>query len=197
MDDELKSALDIALEKTSNVSEPTVEERLEWKYVPEGEKIAGRYLQHNTNLLEELNKFGPEAQKYVKMGASMILIRTLDLPKTELIKKTNKAIMDGLKHLKSDRVGLENVLSKLRYLLNHYTTQGEQQRQQAYEELKRDMLARMQQAVRQRTGLNQQVNIDVESQPQFREELLKIQHQLDEQYLKMLNDIKQALIKLN
>ncbi|MFC1930749.1 hypothetical protein ACFLXJ_00875 [Chloroflexota bacterium] len=51
MSEEIKSALEIALEKIEELGELTEEERLQWKYVPEGEKLAARYLKQNLNLL--------------------------------------------------------------------------------------------------------------------------------------------------
>ena len=41
---EIKSALEIAMEKIEKLGEPTEEERLKWKYVPQGEELAARYL---------------------------------------------------------------------------------------------------------------------------------------------------------
>jgi predicted secreted protein len=46
---------------------------------------------------------------------------------------------DGrLKLIKKDKVALENLFSKIRYLFNHYEEQGEQQKKQAFEALKED-----------------------------------------------------------
>ena len=48
--DDIKSAREIALEKVEKLGEVTDEERLRWKYVPEGEKMAAKYLKQNLNL---------------------------------------------------------------------------------------------------------------------------------------------------
>ncbi len=40
---DIKSAREIAMEKIDKIGEPSEEERLEWKYIPEGEKLAARY----------------------------------------------------------------------------------------------------------------------------------------------------------
>lgn len=44
MDDEIKSAREIAMAKLAALGEATEEERLAWKYRPEGEKLAARYI---------------------------------------------------------------------------------------------------------------------------------------------------------
>ncbi len=190
---DIKSALEIAMEKIEKLGEATDEERLKWKYVPEGERLAVRYLKQDCNLVVELSQYEEEVKRYVIEGAGDILIRNFNLPKDDLAKRTNKRTMDGLKTLKNDKVAVENVYSKMRRIFNHYIEQGEQQRKQAYESLKAEFEAKMQQAVQQQLGSLMRVKIDVEKQPQFQEEWRRIQTQLDSQYLKLLAEYKQEL----
>jgi polyribonucleotide nucleotidyltransferase len=190
---DIKSALEIAMEKIEKLGKATDEERLKWKYVPEGEKLAVRYLKQDCNLVVELSEYEEAARKYVVAGASDILIRNINLPKDDLAKKNNRQVMDGLKNLKNTKVAVENAYSKIRRIFNHYAEQGEQQRKQAYESLKTEFEAKMQQAIQQQLGSLTRIKIDVEKQPQFQEEWRKIQTQLDSQYLKLLDEYKQEL----
>ena len=190
---DIKSAHEIAMEKIEKLGEATDEERLKWKYVPEGEKLAARYLQQDCNLAAELSQYEETARRYVIEGAGDILVRNINLPGNDLAKRNNKRAMDGLKSLKNDKVAVENVYSKLRRVFNHYTEQGEQQGKQAYESLKAEFEAKMQQAVQQQLGTAMKVRIDVEKQPQFQEEWRKLQAQLDSQYIKLLDEYKQEL----
>ena len=193
---DIKSALEIAMEKVEKLGKATDEERLRWKYVPEGERLAVRYIKQDCNLVAELSQYEEKVTKYVIEGAVDILVRNIDLPKSDLARRNNKRAMDGLKTLKSDKVGVENVYTKLRRIFNHYMEQGEQQRKQAYESLKTEFEAKVQQAVQQQLGLPMRVKIDVEIQPQFQEEWRKIQAQLDSQYLKLLDEYKQELLAI-
>jgi len=193
---DIKSALEIAMEKVGELDEATDEERLRWKYIPEGEKLAAKYLKHNCNLLVELGKYEENIARYVMEGASDILIRSINLPKNALAKSNNRKVMDGLKNLKSDKVGVENVFSKIRRIFNHYVEQGEQQRKQAYELLKTEFEAKFQQVIQQQMGSSVGIKMNVERHPQFREEWLKIQVQLDAQYLNHLNEYKQELLSI-
>ena len=193
---EIKSALEIAMEKAKKLGEATDEERLRWKYVPEGEKLVAGYLKQDCNLMLELGKYDKDVAKYIVEGASNILIRSISLPKHALAKRTNKRIMEGLKNLKSDKVDVENVYSKIRQVFNHYTEQGEQQRRQAYESLKTEFEAKVRQAIQQQFGSMVGFKIDVEKQPQFQVEWGKIQSQLDSQYLKLLDEYKQELLNI-
>ncbi|MFC2024930.1 hypothetical protein ACFLTG_00750 [Chloroflexota bacterium] len=191
---DMKSALEIAMEKVAKLGEPTEEERLKWKYLPAGEQLAARYLKEKGyNLVAVLSQHQEDERKYIIEGAAEVLIRNINLPKNDVAKRDNKKVMDGLKTLKSDKVSVENVYSKIRHLFNHYEEQGEQQRKQAYQSLKTDFEAKVQQAVQQQLGSLRGMKIDVEKQPQFQQEWHKVQTQLDSQYLTHLNEYKQEL----
>ena len=191
----IKSAIEIAMEKVEKLDKATEEERLKWRYIPEGEKLAVKYLKQDCNLVVEMSQYEENIAKYVIEGASDILIRNISLPKNDLAKSSNRKAMDGLKNLKSDKVGVENVFSQIRRVFHHYVEQGEQQRKQAYESLKTECEAKIQQVIQQQMG-SVEIKIDVERHPQFQEEWLKIQAQLDLQYLKHLDEYKQELLSI-
>ena len=190
---DIKSALEIAMEKVQKLGEATEEERLKWKYVPQGEELATRCLKQDCNLVAELSQYQENVRKYIIEGAAEILIRNISLPKNNVAKRNNKRAMDGVRTLKSDKVSVENVYSRIRHIFKHYAEQGEQQRKQAYESLKTEFEAKIQQEVQQQLGSLIGVRIDVEKQPQFQQEWHKIQTQLDSQYLNLLSEYKREL----
>jgi len=193
---DIKSALEIAMEKAAKFESATPEERLQWKYVPEGEKLAARYFKESADLVAELAKYEEKAKKYVVKGAGEIMVRSIRLPADDLAKKNTKKAMEGLKAIKSDKVSVENVYSKVRRIFSHYLEQGKQQRKQAYEELKAEFEAKLQQALQQQYGSVGGFRINVEKQPQFQEEWRRIQTQLDSQYTKLLEEYKQELLAI-
>ncbi len=190
---DIKSALELAMEKVEKLEKATDEERLKWKYIPEGEKLAARYLKQDCNLVIELGKYEEKVRRCIIEGAGEVLIRNINLPKNDLAKRNNRRAMDGLKNLKSDKVAVENVYSQLRHIFKHYAEQGEQQRKQAYESLKTEFEVRARQAVQQQMGLPVGMKIDVEKEPQFQEEWRRLQTQLNSQYYKLLDEYKQEL----
>lgn len=192
----MKSALEIAMEKVAKLGEATEEERLKWKYLPEGEQLAIQYLKEEHNLAAALSQYPENVRQYIVQGAAAILARNINLPQSDAAKKNNRKSMDGLKILKSDKVSVENVFSKIRQLFNHYAEQGEQQRKQAYESLKTEHEAKMQQAVQQQLGTLVRGRMDVEKQPQFQQEWRRKHIQLDSQYLNLLNEHKRELSNL-
>ena len=97
-----------------------------------------------------------------------------------------------------DKVAVENVFSKIRNIFNHHAEQGEPQRRQAYEQLKTEFTAKVQEAVKQQMGTAAaNVKIDIENQPQFQEEWRRMQSQLDSQYISLLNEYKQELAAID
>ena len=194
---EIKSAREIAIEKVAGLGEATEEERLRWKYVPEGSRLAARYIAEDCNLVLELGKYDEKMKEYIIEGLSDILIRNISLPDSDLVKKRNRRAMDGLKAVKSDRVGLENVYSKIRRIFDHYQDMGEQQRNQAYLSLKTEFEAQVRQALQQQLGSLVGIKIDVEKQPQFQTEWRRRLAQLDSEYLKLLDELRQELAAIS
>jgi hypothetical protein len=198
MDDIIKSAREIALEKVAKLGTATAEERLSWKYIPLGEELAAKYYKDDTNIIKDLGKYEGDARKFVAKGAADVMIRNIELPKNDAAKKRNKKTMDGLKLVKNDKVALENIFSKLRYVFTHYEEQGEQQRKQAYQSLKAEMEDKIMAALQKQTGgVSAMKNINVESQPEFQQEWRKLQGQMDSAYMVHFNDIKKELAAID
>src|SRR4030042_1922669 len=116
---EIKSAFEKAMEKVANLEKPSTEEALEWKYVPEGQKLASEYLKEEGNLAAEVGKFKDEVKRYVVKGAEEVLLRSIGLPVNQAAKKNTKKAMEGIKALKKDKAALENAYSKMRRIFDH------------------------------------------------------------------------------
>jgi hypothetical protein len=195
MADEMKSAYDRAMERIKSLEDPSKEEVLTWKYVPEGQKLAVRFLKEEFNLATEMGRFKDDERRYVAKGAEEVLLRNIVLPIHDTAKKNNKRAMDAVKALKKDKTAVENVFTKMRRVFDHYTGEGEQQRKQAYEMLKQDFQAKLQQAMRQQ-GIPANTKINIESQPQFQEEWHLTLSQMDAQYNQLLDECKQEIANL-
>jgi hypothetical protein len=195
MADDMKSAYDRAMERIKSLEEPSKEEVLTWKYVPEGQKLAVRFLKEEFNLASELGKFKDEERRYVAKGAEDVLLRNIVLPVHDIAKKNNKKAMDAIKAIKKDKTAVENAFTKMRRVFDHYANEGEQQRKQAYEMLKQDFQTKLQQAMRQQ-GIPPGTKINIESQPQFQEEWHLTLSQMDAQYNQLLDEYKQEIANL-
>jgi hypothetical protein len=193
---DIKSAYEIAMEKVDKIGEASEEERLKWKYTPEGGKLAAIILKEDIDIARELNKYEPKAVTFIIDEAVNTLLRNIVLPRTEIVQKNNKRAMDGIKILKKDKTKTENILAQMRRIFSHYNEQGEQQRRQAYQQVKEAFEAKVQQALQQQMGSAAGIKIDIEKQPQFQEEWRKVQNQLDSQYIKLLDEFKRELLKI-
>jgi hypothetical protein len=195
---DIKSAAEIAREKLEKIEAPTASERLKWKYGPEGEKLAARYLKEDTvNLAAEIKKYEGDSKRFVAASINDILLRNINLPKNDAIKKTNKKSIDGLKALKNDKAATENVLGRMRHVLDHYVQEGAKQKELAYNNLKAQFEAKVQAALRQKTGVSTNMKIDVEKQVQFLEEWQRLQAQMEGQYTNLIDEYKKELAAIN
>jgi hypothetical protein len=101
--------------------------------------------------------------------------------------------MDGLKELKKNKAAVENVFKRMQHVLDHYVQEGAKQKKQAYESLKAEFEAKIQQAIRQQTGVDAKMKIDIEKQPQFQEEWQRVVAQMETQYTNLLDEYKKEL----
>ncbi len=195
---DIKTAAQIAAEKLAKIGEPTEQERIKWKYGPEGEKLAAQYLKEDINLVNEMKKYDEKPRKLMAATVNDILLKNISLPHNEMARKTNKKSMDGLKALKNNKAAVDNIYKRMQHVLDHYIQEGAEQKKQAYEQLKQQMEEQIQQMIRKQTGTTSaRMKIDVEKQPQFQEEWQRIQAQLEGQYIQLLDEYKQELAAID
>ena len=192
--EEMKSAFERAMERAEGLGKPSDEDLKKWKYIPEGEKLAAKYLREGFDLTAELNKYDDKVRRHVVEGAQGVFVRNIDLPRNDAAKRKNKRVMEAIKEMKRDKVGIENVYTKMRRIFNHYEKEGEQQRRQTYEALKMDFEAKLMQAAQQQLGTSPPPKINIEAHPQFQQEWRRVLAQLDSQYLKLLEEYKKEIL---
>jgi hypothetical protein len=195
MTDDIKSALEIALAKVEAASEEiTDEDRLRWKYVPEGEKLGARIISGAVNVEEELDKHDEAARTFLAQGALSILYANILLPRGSAEKEKTRKALDAILLIKNEKNRAGQIVEQIQDLFEHYETQGETQRNAALEQLKGEYTRKLKQAVEQQYGSNTAGMIaDVENVPQFKEEKRRLNSQFDNQYLKLLNEYKEEL----
>jgi mRNA-degrading endonuclease RelE of RelBE toxin-antitoxin system len=194
--DEMKSAYERAMERAEGLGKASEEDLTKWKYLPEGAKLAAKYLRDEFDLATEIGKYEEKVRQHVVQGAQEAFLRNIDLPKNDLAKKKNKKVMEAIKELKRDKVGIENVYTKLRRVFSHYEKEGEQQRRQTYEAVKRDFEGKLMQASQQQPGAAPPPKVNVDSHPQFQQEWRRVLAQLDSQYLKLLDEYKKEILTI-
>lgn len=190
---EIKSFREIAMEKIALIGEASEEEQLKWKYIPEGEKLAASCLSDGSEIKSEIDKYDKKVMEFVLKGAERVFISNINIPKNDIIKNTNEKAMHNLQLMKKDKNAVKEIYDKINYIFEHYNTQGKKQKEQSYELLKNDFRNKVEQALAQQVGTNNNIEINVENLPQFQEEWKKVISQIDNQYSNYLNEYKQAL----
>lgn len=193
MSDTIRSAKEIALEKIKEIDEITPEDRMRWKYVPAGEKLAQKYLAEDISLEDELASYSPDEAVFVKQGIEPILLAALDVPRNEEVAAKTQKVMGGLMTIKEDKETTAGLLGQLQQMFEHYTGVGEQQKQQAYQSFKQKFEQRLRQTMREQQGVDYPGEINVEQYPQFKDEWRRNLAQFDRQYLHSIDLIKKEL----
>ena len=194
--DRIPSALERALERVEKLGRASAEDLQRSKFKEEGQKLAAQYLNGEASLRTELAGYDEGAERSgLVEGIEEVLIRNLELPTTDAAKDRNRLAMDGLKLTKKDPGAVENIFSKMRQIFNHYTGQGEMQRKEAYENLKRDMQMRLSQMARQQ-GMPPIDMQHMENHPQFQMEWRKAKAQLESQYDLYMKEYREQLTSL-
>jgi len=192
---EMKSAWEKAMERAEQLGKPTQNELKQLKYIPEGNAIAGKYLQDDKyDLNLELAKYaGSEFRTYIIQGISEIFMRNITLPHNEVDKKVTSRAMAGIKIVKENKKQLDTIYERINSLLSYY----DQARQQTFATFKKNFEEKIQETaknIQQRQGGIG--NLEIQIQQQFQEEWRRTSAELDAQYNKALEEHKQQLLKV-
>ncbi len=184
---EIKSALEIAMERADRIGKASKKELEESKWTEEGRRIAAKYLKNQAELKEELGKASPESLPVILKGVTEILLRNIVLPRQkEQWPDINRAL-DGIIEIKGSIAN--QVVDSIKQLLEAY----EQTKDRYLEQLRLQMqgkLGGVQQAIAQQYGMGAASNIDVESLPEFQQEWSRISSEISEQFDQQLSQFK-------
>lgn len=196
MGDEIKSALEKALERAERLGKASPEELERMEYVPRGNALAARFLRQDvTDLKAEIARQEASIQSYVRQGTLETLVRNLTLPRTLPDREGNSKASEGLRALLGERPGAVQVLEQVQHILAYY----EGALQQAYPQFKQEFEAHLNSAGEETLArLQAQMGgrIDVERLPQFQDEWRRYRSGLDAQYEKALEEQRQQLLRI-
>jgi len=198
--DEIKSALEIALEKAKgiSVSEKEIEKDAA---LEQGKKLAGEYLKNpKFNLSAKLTNppaggIKDKNRSYILEGAVSVFLKNIVLPEDKERKKENLRAMEGLYLLKKEKDKLQTFFAQIDQFFDDYI----EQRKQVYEHLRRkyESLLRQNEQIKnleeQMKKQGVKLKIAVEQNPQFQQEWRAILNQLDHDYGTHLESIKKEL----
>jgi hypothetical protein len=192
---EIKSTLELALEKAQRFGVASREELQRERYLEQGRQLAVQYLaaEEEMALEAEVAKLPPEAQAPARDAIKEVLLRNISLPKDgELDNRLSRALA-GLLLVASNKKAMLRLKTEVEQLLQNYLTA----RNSAYQQLKNSFLHSLNSVTRAlEQQYQQKVRVEAEHLPQFQEEWRKFQGSLMSQFEPVLEDRKNKMLNL-
>jgi hypothetical protein len=190
---EIKSALELALEKAERIGKASPQEMQEVKWQEQARHLAADFLRGKIELEPELRKLPPDAQPGLAKYIKEVLLRNITLPREGLVDDANKRAQAGMLQVARDKKATQRVLQEIVQIFSSY----EQVRQNALQQYKAQFSAQLD-GVRKslQAQMNRQLNVDVENTPQFQEQWRAFEAQLNQQFEPLLEKHKAMLVTL-
>jgi hypothetical protein len=187
---EIKSALELALEKAEHYGKASKEEMVAAQYQEQGCQLAVRFLKGEGDLEAELKSLVPEAQKEAGLALKEVLLRNIGLPRNGDLDDRQDRALDGLIRVAANPKDMVRCKEELQQLVQQFL----QYRNNAMQQLKArfaQALPQMQRAMEAKTG--QRMRLEAEQLPQFQEEWQRFHGQLMAQFVPLLDDLKERM----
>jgi hypothetical protein len=191
---EIKSALEIALERTQNVE--ANKEALEANtYITEGKKAVSKFLsEENVELKKLLEGFEKKHLAHVKEGALQALVANLKLPIDEMSLLQSRKAGQGFQALVADTKHLGKLLNQMEQFLGDFL-QERKRVVEAVEQRFEPILRQKEQAMSQQLGAR--IKIDPAMDPDYQKMLRDNMTILEDRYNQVLDRVKQELRRLS
>ena len=187
---EIKSALEIALERTKSVevNRETIEAN---KFQKEGKSLISKLLDDpSVNLEASLEKFDGKQAQWVKEGMFQVLLANLVLPQDQIALKKARRIGEAFFQVMGNKRNLKNIFAQLDSFFEEYIGEKERLREALAQQYAPRLKQKEEELSKKMGG---PVNIDVNSDPEFVSLLRKTLNQLDDRYQAVLNQAKEQL----
>ncbi len=191
---EIKSTLEIAMEKAEKIGRASKEEIKREELIKQGRRLAARFLQEKDfSLAEELARLEPNDRPLILKGAVDTLLYNIVFPKDEQDLQELRRVLEGLVIIFAQFPEVRKLAQEVEKLLSLYY----QHYQQLYEQFKQQFQAQalqMEEALSQQLGA--QVKVPPEMTPQFQEEWRKVKDKLQQQFKPQLEYLKNLFKKM-
>ena len=192
---EIRSALEIALEKADKLGKASKEELQADEARSKGRRIVAVFLDDpkKTSLKESLSEVEPSELNYVIEGAMDTLIRNVFLPMDDVQMQRIQKALAGIMDIKG------SMAAQVINGINELVRQFQQTYAQYKEQLKTQMQSRLgsiQQAMAQQYGMGAAQGLDAEAIPEFQKEWSKLSEEIKQQFGRELDKMKQYLLQI-
>jgi hypothetical protein len=190
---EIKSALELALEKAERYGKATKEELNRDQYRDQGRQLAVNFLKDGVDLEAGISSLPAPAQDEARTAVKEVLLRNIILPRNGELEERLAQALQGLMLVAKDKKAMARQKAELEQLLHNFL----QVRNNALQQLKARFgagIGQMQRALE--AQMRQKVKLEVEHLPQFQEEWRRFQGQLSDQFEPMLEACKERMMGL-
>lgn len=189
---EIKSALELALEKAERYGKASREEMVAVQYQEQGCQLAVKFLKGEGDLEAELKGLAPEAQAAARVAIKEVFLRNIGMPRNGELDERLERALGGLMLVAGHKQDMARCTAELQQLVQQFI----QFRSNAMQQLKArfaQSLGQMQLAMEAKTG--QRVRLEVEHLPQFQEEWRRFHGQLVDQFEPKLEQLKERMLR--
>jgi hypothetical protein len=183
---EIKSALELALERAEQYGRASKEEMELARRQEQGRGLAVQFLKGEGDLAADLKSLPPQTQPAARLAIKEVFLRNLGLPRENAVDPRQDRAMEGLLVAADNRQAMAQLQTELEQVLQQYL----HFRSNAMQQLKARFAAGMGQM--QAQG-RQPMNVDLERLPQFQEEWLRFKGQLHQQFDPVMANLKERM----
>jgi hypothetical protein len=187
---EIKSALELALEKAEQYGRASKEEMELARHQEQGARLAVQFLKGEGDLEADLKSLPPQTQPAARLAIKEVFLRNLGLPRENAVDPRQDRAMEGLLLAADNRKAMALLQTEMEQILQQFL----HFRSNALQQLKARFTAGMGQMQKAMEAQNRQpVNLDVERLPQFQEEWLRFKGQLQQQFEPVMANLKERM----
>ncbi len=189
---EIKSALELALEKAEAYGKSSREEMAAAQFQEQARLLAVKFLKGEGDLAAEFKSLPLEAQDAARTAIKEVFLRNIGLPRNGETDDRLDRALSGLLLVAGNKNNMARLQAELQQLLQQF----QQFRNNALQQLKArfaQSLPQMQRALEAKTG--QRMNLEAEHLPQFQEEWRRFHGQLVDQFEPLLEQVKDSMLR--
>ena len=187
---EIKSALELALERAEQYGRASKEEMDLAKHQEQGRLLAVQFLKGEGDLAADLKALPPQTKPAARLAIKEVFLRNLGLPRENAVDPWQDRAMEGLLLAADNRQAMAQLQTEMEQVLQQYL----HFRSNALQQLKGRFAAGMGQMQKAMEAQNRQaMNLDVERLPQFQEEWLRFKGQLQQQFDPVMANLKERM----
>lgn len=189
---EIKSALELALEKAEAYGRASKEDLLQDKFKEQARHLAVQFLkEEELDLEKELAALPREAQAGGRLAMKEVFSRNITLPKEEAVDSRVERALQGMMTTAADKKVMGRLIQEVDQLLQQFLLA----RNSAYQQLKNSFMQTLGNYTRaMEAQLKTKVKLEVEHLPEFQQEWRKFEGNLLTQFEPVLEDRKSKML---